>query len=248
MIDTNRAATSADSVPTVGVDGAARPLLEAKDLAAGYGSGPVLKGLNIAVYPGEVVALLGANGAGKTTTLHALAGELPLQGGSVRWLGKPIHSALHRRARRGLGLLTEERSVFMKLTVAENLRLGRGTTARALEEMPELRALLKRRAGLLSGGEQQILSLGRALAGDYKVLMIDEISLGLAPVIVQRLLRSIRAAAVERGLGVLLVEQHVGAALRIADRAIVLRRGEVALTGTSEELAGRLGEVRRVYL
>jgi branched-chain amino acid transport system ATP-binding protein len=201
-----------------------QPLLEAVDIAAGYGSIPVLKGLSLAVHPGEVVALLGANGAGKTTMLHVLAGEVPLQSGSITWMGRPIKSALHRRARRGLGLLTEERSVFMRLTVAENLRLGRGTTARALEEMPELLPLMKRRAGLLSGGEQQILALARALAGDYKLLMIDEISLGLAPIITQRLLRTVRAAALERGLGVLLVEQHVNAALRFSDRAIVLRR------------------------
>jgi branched-chain amino acid transport system ATP-binding protein len=136
----------------------------------------------------------------------------------------------------------------MRLTVAENLRLGRGTTARALEEMPELLPLMKRRAGLLSGGEQQILALARALAGDYKLLMIDEISLGLAPIITQRLLRTVRAAALERGLGVLLVEQHVNAALRFSDRAIVLRRGEVALAGSSGELSKRLDDIRRVYL
>jgi branched-chain amino acid transport system ATP-binding protein len=237
-----------DPVPTATVNGSTVPLLAAKDMVVGYGSVHVLKGFNLAVLPGEVVALLGANGAGKTTTLHALAGELPLQSGSVSLLGRTIQSPLHRRARWGLGLLTEERSVFMKLTVEQNLRLGRGSIERALEEMPELRSLLKRRGGLLSGGEQQMLSLARALAGDYKVLLIDEISLGLAPIIVQRLHRAIRKAAIERGLGVLLVEQHVRAALQIADRAIVLRRGDVVLTGTSEELSGRLDEIRRVYL
>jgi branched-chain amino acid transport system ATP-binding protein len=248
VIGMTRKDLGGDPVPTGTVNGSTVPLLAAKDIVVGYGSVHVLKAFNLAVLPGEVVALLGANGAGKTTALHALAGELPLQGGSVSLLGRTVQSPLHRRARRGLGLLTEERSVFMKLTVEQNLRLGRGSIERALEEMPELRSLLKRRGGLLSGGEQQMLSLARALAGDYKVLLIDEISLGLAPIIVQRLHRAIRKAAIERGLGVLLVEQHVRAALQIADRAIVLRRGDVVLTGTSEELSGRLDEIRRVYL
>jgi branched-chain amino acid transport system ATP-binding protein len=224
------------------------PILEATGIRTGYGSIPVLRGLNLTVNAGEVVALLGANGAGKTTTLHSLAGDLPLHSGVVKWQGRPTSASLHRRARSGLGLLTEERSVFMKLTVAENLRLGRGNPDEALSIMPELGKLMRRRAGLLSGGEQQMLTLGRALASDFKVLMIDEISLGLAPIIVKRLLRAVRDAAAKRQLGILLVEQHVAAALEFSDRAVVLRRGEIALEGASADLAGRTEVIREVYL
>lgn len=224
------------------------PLLIADRITAGYDGIPALRDLSLSVNPGEVVALMGANGAGKTTTLLTLAGEVPLQGGTVTWLGRRARGALHRRARSGLGLLTEERSLFMGMTVRQNLRLGRGPTAEALEIMPELRELMNRRAGLLSGGEQQMLTLARALAGDFRMLMLDEISLGLAPIIVRRLLGLVRRAAEERNLGVLLVEQHVGSALSFSDRAIVLRHGEIVLEGDSAELSGRVDEIAAAYL
>jgi branched-chain amino acid transport system ATP-binding protein len=208
----------------------------------------VLKGVSLEVPRGGIVALLGANGAGKTTTLLTLAGEVPMQHGTITWLGHRARGPLHRRARSGLGLLTEERSLFMNLSVRQNLRLGRGSIEDALEIMPELRELMNRRAGLLSGGEQQMLTLARALAGDFKLLMLDEISLGLAPIIVRRLLSLVRRAAGERNLGVLLVEQHVGSALNFSDRAIVLRRGQIVLEGESASLRSRVDEIASAYL
>lgn len=226
----------------------AAPLLEAVGITAGYDGIPALRGVSLHVRPGEVVALLGANGAGKTTTLLTLAGEVPLQSGEVRWCGAKSRGPLFKRARHGLGLLTEERSLFMGLTVQENLRLGRGPVGRALDTMPELRELITRRAGLLSGGQQQMLTLARALAGDFKVLMLDEFSLGLAPIIVRRLLSLLREAVAEQNLGVLLVEQHVASALRFSDRAVVLRQGEIVLEGDSDQLRGRMDEIARAYL
>jgi branched-chain amino acid transport system ATP-binding protein len=226
----------------------AAPLLEAVGITAGYDGIPAVRGVSLHVRPGEVVALLGANGAGKTTTLLTMAGEVPLQSGEVRWCGAKARGPLFKRARAGLGLLTEERSLFMGLTVQENLRLGRGPVGPALDKMPELRELISRRVGLLSGGQQQMLTLARALAGDFKVLMLDEFSLGLAPIIVRRLLSLVREAAAEQNLGVLLVEQHVASALRFSDRAMVLRQGEVVLEGDSDQLRGRIDEIARAYL
>jgi branched-chain amino acid transport system ATP-binding protein len=225
-----------------------QPLLSADHITSGYDGIPAVRDLSLSVRAGEVVALLGANGAGKTTTLLTLAGEVPLQDGSVTWLGRPARGPLHRRARSGLCLLTEERSLFMGLTVRQNLRLGRGLTDTALEIMPELVELMNRRAGLLSGGQQQMLTLARALAGDFRMLMLDEISLGLAPIIVRRLLSLVRRAAEERNLGVLLVEQHIGSALNFSDRAIVLRHGEIVIEGESADLRGRVDEITNAYL
>jgi branched-chain amino acid transport system ATP-binding protein len=223
-------------------------LLRADGITSGYDGIPAIRNLSLSVKAGEVVALLGANGAGKTTTLLTLAGEVPLHSGHVTWLGQPARGPLHRRARAGLCMLTEERSLFMGLTVRQNLRLGRGPSDKALEIMPELVELMNRRAGLLSGGEQQMLTLARALAGDFQLLMIDEISLGLAPIIVRRLLSLVRQAAEERNLGVLLVEQHIGSALNFSDRAIVLRRGDIVLEGDSADLRGRVDEITDAYL
>ncbi len=226
----------------------AAPLIETRKLSAGYGGVPAVRDLDISVSPGEIVALLGPNGAGKTTTLLTLAGELRPIDGEVLFEGTPTKAPLHRRAKRGVALVTEERSVFMGLTTAANLRLGQGDPAKALELFPELEKLMRRRAGLLSGGEQQILTLARALAAEPKLLLADELSLGLAPLVVQRLLRSVRTAVDERGLGVLLVEQHALQALKLADRAYVLRRGRVVLEGPAAELLDRLGEIEESYL
>jgi ABC-type branched-subunit amino acid transport system ATPase component len=226
---------------------AARPLLEARKLCSGYGAVPVLKEIDLTVGEGEVVALLGANGAGKTTTLLTLSGDHPVTSGEVLFDGEPVRSPLHQRARDGLAYVTEERSVFMGLTTRDNLRVGRCDVDRARELFPELDALMNRRAGLLSGGEQQILAVARALARRPKVLLADEISLGLAPKVVTRLLAAIRAAA-DEGLGVLLVEQHVRQALAHADRVYVLRRGEVILSGTAKEVAKDLNSLQASYL
>lgn len=222
-------------------------LVEAEGLEAGYGSVVVVRDLDLRVNAGEVVALLGPNGAGKSTTLLTLSGDLPPLGGTVRWRAEATKAPLHARARRGLSLVTEERSVFMGLTARENLRVGCRDIEPALELFPELRARLDVRAGLLSGGEQQMLTLARALARSPSLLLADELSLGLAPLVVRRLLGAVRAAA-DQGVGVLLVEQHVSKVLQIADRVYVLRRGRVGMSGTADELRGRLGEIETSYL
>jgi branched-chain amino acid transport system ATP-binding protein len=223
------------------------PLLEAVGLTVGYDTTPVVRDLDLQVAPGEVVALLGANGAGKTTTLRALAGELTPMAGDVRWQGQPTKAPLHVRARQGLRFITEERSVFMTMTAGENLQVSHRDIDPCLELFPELRPLLKRRAGLLSGGEQQILTLARALVGDVKVLLADELSLGLAPLIVERLLAAVRSAA-DRGVAVVLVEQQTRHALRMADKGIVLRRGRVVMHGHARELLSRADEIEASYL
>jgi branched-chain amino acid transport system ATP-binding protein len=223
------------------------PVLEAVELTAGYHRVPVVNDLNVDVHAGEVVGLLGANGAGKTTTLLALAGELRPLNGQVRFLGRPASDPLHERAARGLGFVTEEKSVIFGLSVTDNLRLGRGDVSRALELFPELVPLRKRLAGTLSGGEQQILTFARALSRSPKVLLADELSLGLAPLIVERLGKAIRDAASE-GVGVLLVEQQARTALAVCDRAYILRRGDIVLEGASSELVDRLDEVEVGYL
>jgi len=223
-------------------------LLEAQAVNAGYHGHPIVHDLDLEVRAGEVCVLLGPNGAGKTTTLLTLAGDLPALGGTVLFNGVPTKAPLHRRARRGLSFVTEERSVFMRLSVAENLAVGRVNRDRALALFPELRPLLRRRAGLLSGGEQQMLTLARALSRSPKVLLIDELSLGLAPLVVQRLLEAVRIAAQETGVGVLLVEQHVRQALKVGDQVLVMQRGQVVLRGKTEEVASRLMDVEAAYL
>jgi branched-chain amino acid transport system ATP-binding protein len=217
-------------------------------MTAGYGPIAVLQDVDIRVMRGEVVALLGSNGAGKTTAVRALAGEIPLLSGEVLLDGRVTTAPLHKRAQAGLRLITEERSVFMNLSAADNLRLGGQDREKCLELFPELERLLKRKVGLLSGGEQQILTLARALAAEPTVLLADELSLGLAPLVIERLLAAVREAAAERGTAVLLVEQHVRNALQVADRAYVLSHGRVVLEGPTSELAGRLDEIEDTYL
>jgi sulfate-transporting ATPase len=224
------------------------PLVSAHGLWAGHGDLPAVRDFDLTVEPGEVVALLGPNGAGKTTTLLTIAGELAPLRGELTVLGQPAGVPLHRLVRRGMGFVPEERAVISSLSTAANLRLGRrGDIEVALELFPELRPLLRRRAGLLSGGEQQILTLARALASNPRLLLVDELSLGLAPLVVRRLLLAVRAAA-DRGVGVLLVEQHAADALDVADRVVVLRHGEVLLTGTSEALRAQVGDLESAYL
>lgn len=215
---------------------AEQPLIEARDLHAGYGAMAVVRGIDLYVAPGEVVTLVGPNGAGKSTTLLTLAGALSPISGTLLVDGIPSIEPLHARAEKGLAFVPEQRSVIMELTTAENLRVARVDPAAAFELFPELEPLLRRKAGLLSGGEQQMLSLARALARRPRLLIADELSLGLAPKAVQRLLDAVKAAAKERGVGVLLVEQHVHLALEIADRVYVMRRGALAYSGEAAAL------------
>jgi branched-chain amino acid transport system ATP-binding protein len=209
-------------------------LIEATSLALGYGEAPIVRDLNFQLHPGEVVALLGPNGAGKTTTLLGLAGELRPLAGEIKFRNVKDNAPLHRRAAAGLSFVTEERSVFMSLTVEENLRLGRKPVGDSLRLFPELEPLLQRRTGLLSGGEQQMVTLARALARDPQILLADELSLGLAPMVIDRLLRAVRKAA-DAGVGVLIVEQQIPKALTVCDRVCVMQRGEIVWEGTREE-------------
>jgi branched-chain amino acid transport system ATP-binding protein len=229
--------------------------LVVRDLFAGYRGVPVVRELSLEVRPGEVVALLGPNGAGKTTTLETIAGlHRPIKG-SVELSGETVSGRpAHLLARRGLALVPEGRALFPGLTVREHLRLASGRAGRGsreeelLEMLPELRKCLGRKAGLLSGGEQQMLALGRALVTRPWLLLVDEMSLGLAPVIVERLVPILRRAADELGASVLFVEQHVALALEVADRAYVLTHGRIGLEGPAAELRERRELLAASYL
>jgi branched-chain amino acid transport system ATP-binding protein len=229
------------------------PRLAVHGLAAGYLGTPVVRDLTLDVAAGEVVALLGPNGAGKTTTLSTIAGLLPALGGTVTLDGEAIDGVpAHKLARRGVALVPEGRALFFGMTVREHLQLAEtsGSLRREqlLDLLPELRKCLDRKAGVLSGGEQQMLAVGRALVSAPRVLLVDEMSLGLAPVIVERLLPILRRVADDLEAGVLFVEQHVSLALEVADRAYVLNHGRLVLDGRASELAGRRDLLRSSYL
>ncbi len=209
------------------------PVLAVQNLSAGYGDLVAVREVSYEVRRGEIVAMFGANGAGKTTTLLATVGELPRLSGEVTWRGAPAKKSLYKLARQGLSYVPEAPSVIAGLNVIDNLRIGQGTVAGALDHFPELEPLLNRKAGLLSGGEQQILAMGRALSSEPDVLLLDELSLGLAPMVVDRLLTALRAAADRTGLGVVLVEQQARRALAVADRWYLLRNGQITEQGDS---------------
>jgi branched-chain amino acid transport system ATP-binding protein len=235
----------------------APPLLEVRDLHAGYRDVPVLRGISLTVGAGEIVALVGANGAGKTTTLRAIAGLLAPSRGEIHFGGARIDGApAHEVVARGLVLTPEGRKIFPSLTVRENLDLGgylpgarsrrEASRERVMGLFPILRDRQRQPAGTLSGGEQQMLAIARSLMSEPRLLMLDEPSLGLAPLIVDRILDVIQAINRD-GTPVLLVEQNVHRALALATRAYVLEQGAVTLTGAGPALAAR-EDVRRAYL
>lgn len=226
-----------------------KTLLETRNLKAGYYGRAVVNRINIEVKEGEVVCLLGPNGAGKTTTLSTIAGELDAVDGLVMLNNVPTWEPSYLRVqRRGLGIVTERRLIFSKMTTRDNLRLGGASVDLALELFPELVTLLNVKCGLLSGGEQQMVALARALSRRPSLLLADELSLGLAPKIVDRLLGAVRTSVDATGSGALIVEQHASKALQYADRVYLLARGQIALHLTADEALKRLDEIEQMYL
>ena len=232
-------------------------MLEIKDLNVFYGAIHALKGISLTVDEGELVSLIGANGAGKTTTLHTISGLLTAASGSITLDGKDLQKvAPNKIISMGLAHVPEGRHVFARMTVEENLRMGAyiikdqkkisGNLENVYSHFPRLKERSRQLAGTLSGGEQQMLAVGRALMSRPKVLMMDEPSLGLAPLIVRDIFSIIRRVN-EDGITVLLIEQNANAALRIADYGYVLETGTITLTGTGEELL-RNSSVREAYL
>ncbi|MEQ6901575.1 ATP-binding cassette domain-containing protein [Nocardioides sp. YIM 152588] len=236
------------------VDQASVPLLECRGVRAGYGDITVVRELDLAAAPGSVVAVLGPNGAGKTTLLTTLAGLLKAQAGEVRIDGSPIRAGQPAAASAaGVVLVPDDRALFTTLTVEENIRAARGGRSRdALDRVfgwfPALADRRRLAAGSLSGGEQQMLAVARALVQDPRVLLVDEMSMGLAPVIVEDLMPMVRRVADDTGAVVVLVEQHVRLALEVADRGLVLVHGEVVLDRPAAELAADPDTLERAYL
>ncbi len=231
------------------------PLLEVRDLRAGYGAILAVKGISLHVEEGEIVTLIGSNGAGKSTTLRAISGVIRPRSGQVTFDGRRIDRLPpHAIVRLGLSHVPEGRGIFHSLSVYENLLMGAYTRGDALHQdlervyrlFPRLQERLRQPGGTLSGGEQQMLAIGRALMARPRLLLLDEPSMGLSPVLVETIFETIQAIRRE-GATVLLVEQNALMALEIADRAYVLESGEITLAGTGAELA-RDDSVRRAYL
>ena len=233
------------------------PLLEVRDLEAGYGPIRALDGVSLDIAEGELVAIIGANGAGKTTLLMAISGVVPIRAGAIRFGDRPLAGlAPHEIVRLGIGHAPEGRRIFPRLTVRENLELGGFTQPdrRLLEQdiaeacglFPVLGNRLGQMGGTLSGGEQQMLAIGRALVGRPRLLLLDEPSLGLAPLVVARIFEVI-AGLTARGIAVVLVEQNARAALKLASRGYVLETGRITLTGGGPDLAAD-PRVRNAYL
>jgi branched-chain amino acid transport system ATP-binding protein len=232
-------------------------MLEVRDLTAGYGHLRVLRGLSLDVPAGGVVALLGGNGAGKTTTMHVLAGLMPASGGEIRLKGESIRGlASNRIFARGMTLVAQGRQLFPEMTVRENLEMGalaaptRRETAKLADEVfdlfPRLRQRVDNRAASLSGGEQQMLATGRALMSRPSLLLLDEPTTGLAPIIVHELGRILKRLN-QKGLTILVVEQNVQMALKLADTVYVMRNGQVVLHAPASEV-GDSAEMFRSYL
>jgi branched-chain amino acid transport system ATP-binding protein len=231
------------------------PLLSVGRLEAGYGAEPVLKGIDLNVNEGELVAVLGANGAGKSTLMRALSGLHRPIGGEIAFLGKPLKDApAHQVVAHGVVLVPEGRQVFAELSVLDNIRLGaylrkdlpEAEIESVLERFPRLRDRLQQRAGLLSGGEQQMLALARGLMSKPKLLLLDEPSLGLAPTVIEQLFASLDRLRAER-VTLLLVDQMAGLALSLADRGYVIEGGRITSSGSAAEIAAD-GTLERAYL
>ncbi|OHV34115.1 MULTISPECIES: ABC transporter ATP-binding protein [Pseudofrankia] len=223
--------------------------LAIEGLSAGYRGVPAVRDISIEVAQGRILALLGPNGAGKTTTLLAAAGVLAPLAGTVTALGAPVTGRVERTARAGVSLVPDNRGVFHRLTVAENLRLAgpRGDLDEILARFPQLRGLMNRRCGLLSGGEQQTLAIAKALLRKPRVLLVDELSMGLSPIAVQGILPVLRSLADEKKTAIVLVEQHIDQALSVADDAVVLHHGRIALKGPAAAMRADRARIQRAY-
>ena len=231
-------------------------MLKAEDLNVYYGPIHAVKGVSFEVREGEIVTLIGANGAGKSTTLKTLSGLMRSRGGKIEFMDKSIAStAPHKIVELGLAQVPEGRRIFTRMTVEENLDMGafikknanvEADKERVFEQFPRVKERRKQVAGTLSGGEQQMLAMGRALMSDPKLLMLDEPSMGLAPILVEQVFDIITELH-KAGTTILLVEQNAEMALSIADRAYVMETGRITLSGTGEELAAS-EEVQKAYL
>ena len=235
-----------------------KPLLEIRDLTVRYGGIQALHGISLSVPQGTIVTLIGANGAGKSTTLRTISGLVPLGSGSIRFDGEEISGwPSHRIVASGLAHVPEGRLVFPELSVRENLMMGaylrrdrREITADMAwvgEFFPRLRERIAQQAGTLSGGEQQMLAIGRALMGRPRCLMLDEPSLGIAPLLVETIFARLVDLNKERGMTILLVEQNASLALKVSSHAYVLETGRIHLEGPSSEIKNR-PEIRSAYL
>ena len=233
------------------------PLLQLQNLQIAYGGIHAVKGIALELYHGELVCLIGANGAGKTTTLNAIAGVLPLAGGDIHYDGERINPLpAHKRLRRGIALVPEGRGIFTRLTVEENLRMGaysRSDNAaieadleRVYTMLPRIKERLPQVAGTLSGGEQQMVAIGRALLSRPRLLLLDEPSMGLAPLVVEKIFEVVQSVARE-GVTILLVEQNANLALEFAQRGYVMESGKITLTGSGADLLAN-PKVRAAYL
>lgn len=230
-------------------------MLRVNDINVFYGPIHAIKGISFEVHPGETVALIGANGAGKSTVLNTISGLLRPKTGSVQFEGRDITKAdAHKIVRYGLAQVPEGRRIFLQMTVMENLEMGAFTQKAVsaddmeaiFERFPRLKERRKQVAGTLSGGEQQMLAMGRAMMSKPKLLMLDEPSMGLSPILVEQVFEIIQMLN-KAGTTILLVEQNAGKALEIADRAYVLETGHITLSGTGEELSNS-DEIKKAYL
>ena len=233
------------------------PILQLRDLRISYGAIEAVKGIDLELGEGELVSLIGANGAGKTTTLNAIAGTLPIAGGELLYAGQRIEKLpAHKRLRQGLALVPEGRGIFTRLTVEENLRMGaycrrdddavEADLERVFTMLPRVKERLQQVAGTLSGGEQQMVAIGRALLSRPKLLLLDEPSMGLAPLVVEKIFEVISSVAAE-GVTILLVEQNANLALEFSQRAYVMESGRITLTGSGDALLAD-PKVRAAYL